>query len=223
MTCRRVLFVACLLGIAAVGRADVVHLKDGREVEGEIRKTPDGWMVIGDGKVTQVTVAEVASIEVKPVITADTAMSRLESLRHAADKLADIQQIIDRYQAFIKQNYDTPAATEARADLQTWRDRLSQGLVKVGDKWVTAAERDAARAQTTQSAVAIHDLINANHIKEVLAPQTRPEPLTIWTRRVSRCFISKVSCNSIRISWRRRERVLSRSSPRSPDHLSDIE
>src|SRR5947209_5384827 len=185
----RFVLIGCLLA-AGVCRADVVHLKDGREVEGEIRKTPDGWMVIGDGKVTQVTAAQVASIEVKPVVTADTAMSRLQSLRHAADKINDLRQIIDRYQTFINQNYDTPAATEARADLQTWRDRLSQGLVKVGDKWVTTAERDAARAQTTQSAVAIHDLSNANHLKEAI-PQI-DKALAIDPQSVSLLYLKGV-------------------------------
>jgi len=190
MNRRFVLVFVGQLAAAGICAADVVHLKNGRDVEGEIRKTPDGWMVISDGKVTQVTAADVASIEVKPVVTADTAMSRLQSLRHATEKMSDLQQIIERYQTFINQNYDTPAATEARADLQAWRDRLSQGLVKVGDKWVTAAERDTARAQLTQSAIAIHDLVKANRIKE--AVQQIDRSLSIDPQNVSLLYLKGV-------------------------------
>ena len=159
-----------LLFAAAPVWADVVHLKDGTSVEGEIKRVNDGFFVTGaDGHITHVTSDKISSIEVKPINTPDRAESRLQSLRRSTETLADPKQAIDRYQAFIKQNANTDAAREAEKDLEVWRDRQSKGLVRVGDKWVTTRERDAMKAQTIGAAIQIHALMKQNRLKDASA------------------------------------------------------
>ena len=92
-----------------------------------------------------------ASIEAKPKTDAATADERLASLRRATDNATDLRQIVDRYRAFVIQFDGTPAADKARVDLQNWQDRLEQGLVKVGDKWVTPDEK----AQIQEKSLAV--------------------------------------------------------------------
>ena len=57
-----------------VAWADVVQLKDGTRLEGEIKRADDGWLVTGeDGKPRFVAGSRVASIEAKPKVTSRTA------------------------------------------------------------------------------------------------------------------------------------------------------
>ena len=162
--------ILLILLIASPAWADVVHLKDGTSVEGEIKRVSDGFFVTGaDGHITHVTSDKISSIEVKPNNTPDRAESRLQSLRRSTETLADPKQAIDRYQAFIKQNANTDAAREAEKDLEVWRDRQSKGLVRVGDKWVTTKERDAMKAQTIGAAIQIHALMKQNRLKDASA------------------------------------------------------
>jgi len=169
----RRLMLVCVCSLAAVlalpALADIIHLKDGSDLEGEIRKVPDGWIVVHEGQITQVTADKVASIEVKPVVTAETAMSRLNSLRRSVDNLSDIKQIIERYQNFISQNRDTPAAKDAAEELKIWRERQAKGLTKMGDRWVNPEERQGLLAHSADLAVQIHDMIKANQTKAASA------------------------------------------------------
>jgi tetratricopeptide (TPR) repeat protein len=171
MNRRLLLVLGCLLLPATVRPlvADVVHLKDGSNVEGEIRKVPDGWIVVHEGTITEIAADKVASIEVKPLLTPDTAMSRLQSLRRSAENTSDIKQIIERYQNFISQNRDTPAAKDAAEELKIWRDRQAKGLSKLGDQWVTPEQRQEVRAHSAEQAIAIHDLVKANQLKAAAA------------------------------------------------------
>jgi tetratricopeptide (TPR) repeat protein len=169
----RRLILVCLGSLGAMlagpAPADIVHLKDGSNLEGEIRKVPDGWIVVHDGQITQVTADKVSSIEVKPLVTADTAMSRLNSLRRSIENISDIKQIIERYQNFISQNRDTPAAKDAAEELKIWRERQSKGLIKMGDRWVTPDERQGLLTRSADLAVQIHDMIKASQIKQAAA------------------------------------------------------
>ena len=92
------LLVLGFLALPCVGLADVVVLKDGTTVEGEIRRTGDGYIVKGaGGAVTNVATDKVERIEVRPSGGADAATARLQSLRRASENMADIKQILDRY------------------------------------------------------------------------------------------------------------------------------
>ena len=159
--------ILLMLLIASPAWADVVHLKDGTSVEGEIKRVSDGFLVTGaDGHITHVPSDKISGIEVKPINSPDKAESRLQSLRRSTETLADAKQAIDRYQGFIKQNAGTDAAHEAEKDLEVWRDRQSKGLVRVGDKWMTPAERQAMQAQSIGAAIQIHGLMKQNRLKD---------------------------------------------------------
>jgi tetratricopeptide (TPR) repeat protein len=157
-----VLVAICLSGLvlAPAARADVIHLKDGSQLEGDITKTPEGWTVRdAAGKVTTVPADRVKSLEAKRETGPDAATQRLASLRRSAEGMDDPKKVIDRYTAFIKQYPETPAAQEAKNDLKAWEDRQAQGMTKVGDKWVTAAERQAIRQDALTDLTTARDLL----------------------------------------------------------------
>src|SRR5690349_13789563 len=91
--------IAAWCGVSAARlAADVVKLKDGTRLEGEIKRTDEGWIVTtGEGKKTLIAFDKVAGIEAKPKTTGDTVESRLTSLRRASEGSNDLKQIIDRY------------------------------------------------------------------------------------------------------------------------------
>src|SRR5688500_9267564 len=151
-SCRQRLLIAAAAlalqgALVASLRADVIHLKDGSRLEGEITKTDAGWVVREpSGKITKVTSDRVRSIEAKRQVGPDDATQRLASLRRSTANLDDIQKILDRYHAFLQQHKGTPAADEARRDADEWEQRLREGREKFGDRWVTPEERESIRA-----------------------------------------------------------------------------
>src|SRR5947209_8450000 len=126
---------AALLVVGCLGVpifADVVHLTDGTSLEGEIKRTPDGYVVTSpDGKMTPVTSDRVQSLEVKKgPAGADTAEQRLGSLRRSVVNLSDPREVVKRFKTFVAQNRNTPAAQGAQKDLVIWQQRADQGLTK---------------------------------------------------------------------------------------------
>src|SRR5690348_5278354 len=126
-------FTVALLGgfiLSSVARADIVTLKDGTRLEGDVKKADGGWTVtMKDGKVITVTVEQVKSISLGGSTTGSTtspaeAMSGLLSLRRSVENVNDVRQIIERFKKFIDMHKDTPSAVEAQKDLATWQDRL---------------------------------------------------------------------------------------------------
>src|SRR3954466_15453444 len=97
------------LAVPPASLADIIRLKDGSTLEGEIKRTDDGWAVTTeDGRRRLVRFDRVASIEARPKgpkAGGDVADQRLASLRRAVDSLTDIRQILERYRTFITQ-YD---------------------------------------------------------------------------------------------------------------------
>ena len=123
--------------------ADVVETKDGSRVEGTIRRVSGGWEVTGAaGKKTIVTDENVKGIEKgAPANPAEAAAGRLAVLRKATEAMADAAQVVDRYEKFIIQYKDAPAAEDARKDLDIWKKRQAEKLVKVGDRWLTPEQQ----------------------------------------------------------------------------------
>jgi tetratricopeptide (TPR) repeat protein len=159
------LVVGCL---SAGAWADVVHLTDGTSVEGEIKRTPDGYVVTSpDGKVTPVTTDRVQSLEVKKgPAGADTAEQRLGSLQRSVVNLSDAKEGVKRFKAFIAQNPNTPAAQQAQKDLIVWQQRADQGLTKVGDQWVTPEQLAELKAKAQEAADALRPLVKAGKVNE---------------------------------------------------------
>lgn len=135
-------FTAVLLGLASAVTADTVILKNGTRLEGEVRRTDAGWTIVAaDGTVSRVSGADVASVELKGDRGDGGAVEKLASLRRAVETQSDLDEIIQRFERFIAANAGTPPADDAARDLATWRDRKARGMVKVGARWMTAAER----------------------------------------------------------------------------------
>jgi tetratricopeptide (TPR) repeat protein len=160
-----VLFMG-VVGLPAA-RADVVHLTDGTTVSGDIKKTDDGWIVTPPGgKPVLISADRVDSIELRPADNPNAAEDRLASLRRAVGNVSDIKIIITRYEAFIQDNPESKAATEAEADLADWRDRQSRGLVKVGTQWVTPEEKADTDHKADLVAEDVRQLLTAGKIKD---------------------------------------------------------
>jgi tetratricopeptide (TPR) repeat protein len=157
-----------VLLLAVVASADIVNLTDGTRIEGKIRKTTDGWAVTQtDGTVVNVDADKVASIEASRTADAvSIAEDRLQSLRRVADHLSDIPEIVSRYQKFIAETGDLKVAAEANKDLQRWQSRLDQGMVKLGDQWISADERRRRRELGQSEAMPAKDLIVNYRYKE---------------------------------------------------------
>lgn len=163
-----VVMVGCwALSAAPAAIADVVRLRDGTAVEGDIQRTEDGWVVVADdGRRRLVPFAAVASIEARPKTGGDAAAQRLVSLRRALDNVSDPRAAIDRYRVFIAQFDGNPAAEQARTDLQVWQDRADKKLVKLGDRWLAADERADLDAKSADAARAAIDLFRQSRLRE---------------------------------------------------------
>lgn len=148
------MFMAALLGAGSLLSADVVHLNDGRILRGDIQREGDEYTITqADGTVTHIPLSSVKRLELSGSQSDATgAAGRLASLRRSSESMADIDQIITRYQQFIAQSANAAIADEARQDLQTWIDRRDRGLVNYHGQWVTVHERDALRQQAEDAA-----------------------------------------------------------------------
>jgi len=156
--------------------ADTLVLKDGSRLEGELKKTADGYdLTDSSGKVQHVKASQVASISVgkSDGASAASAMDRLGSLKRSVESLSDINLIIERYNRFIEQTKDESVVTEARKEVAIWQTRLDQGLVKVAGKWMTTDEQGQILASvgdlSEQARVALSE--NRNKDAEPLIKQ----------------------------------------------------
>src|SRR5438552_3360847 len=115
------LLVVLVLCTPAFG--DVVHLKDGSRLDGDVKKGSAGYVVtLSDGKVQVVAPDQVKSIELAATPgSPDAAKEKLASLRRSVEYLDDVKKIIEKYQRFIEQNAGTSIETDARKDLATWQ------------------------------------------------------------------------------------------------------
>lgn len=156
-----------VLLLVAAARADVVVLKDGTRLEGSLERNEDGYDVTSaDGKVRKLTTAQIKSIEVKPQATPDDAKRRLDSLRRAAENMADAKLAVARYNEYLRQFGKAPQAAEARKDLAEWQDRIDRHMTRAGGKWVTPEELGSLQEQSQEQAVKARELIAQGRLRE---------------------------------------------------------
>jgi Flp pilus assembly protein TadD len=165
---RRFAALILVFGLALTASADVVHLKDGSRLDGDVKKGAAGYTVkMADGTVKTVSSEQVKSIELGATPgSAEAGKQKLDSLRRSVEYLDDPVKIIQRYQRFIEQSANTPIELEARKDLTIWQDRQTRGLVKFANKWVTPAEREQLQEKAFQQADAARKLIKAGKLAE---------------------------------------------------------
>ncbi len=157
--------------LTPLARADVLHRTDGTIIEGDVKKSPEGWVVTdAKGMVTAIPAGEVKSIELRSTIagkgSADAVEARLFSLRRSVENLDNINDVIERYQRFVEQNAGTEVGKAGQKELAVWIDRQSRGLMKVGERWVTQDERAALLAQTFTVVSDARQLIKDGRHKE---------------------------------------------------------
>ncbi len=159
---------ALLLGcLASLATADVVQLTNGMTIEGDVKKSNDGYVVIGaTGKMTNLRADEVQSISISPSTRPAVVMERLASLRRAMENASDINTILDRYQKFIDQAPDEASRKAATEDLAVWKQRQDQGLVKFGNRWIVPADRAKIQEQALALASQGREFMKQGRLKE---------------------------------------------------------
>jgi len=172
-----------ILLLSGVAGADVVHLSDGSTREGTVKRVAGAYELIrADGTVEQIPAGQVKSIELRRTgapapgattapVSADPSLtptdaSTLASLRRSLENVTDPKQAVDRLEAFIERNKQSPVAAVAGADLDVWKDRLDRGLVRAGGKWVTPAEHDVLLAHSVGAADEARQLIKAGRLRD---------------------------------------------------------
>ena len=162
-----------LFAVSAPAFADIIQLKDGSSVTGDIKKTRDGWVVIDDkGKSHNIAADAVKSIEPtrSNVDARIVAMDRLNSLRRSVENLPDIKTVITRFENFIEQNKDNkPIVAEAQKDLAVWKERLDRNMIKVGNRWVGPDEKAKLQEKSLQVVADARDLLKQNKLRESMA------------------------------------------------------
>jgi tetratricopeptide (TPR) repeat protein len=162
-----------LLLFVSVAICDVIILKDGTRIEGDLKRVGDGWTVTtADGKVRTLGADAVRSVQLGsasrggPTAPPSSDAAALASLRRSVEALSDINEIIGRYTRFIEATKDQKLIDEARAEIATWKQRLEQGMVRHGSKWVLPEEVAALAAQATEKAMRARELIRQNRNRE---------------------------------------------------------
>lgn len=154
------LLLACL---ASPALGDVVHLNNGTTLEGQVRRTRDGYIITdASGKVTTITSTDVTSIELKkPAPGRDAAAEQLESLRRSLERVADPAVAVQRYAKFISEHPGSPAAAQAGQEMGQWQERADKGLRRVGKRWGTKDELVRILSEVDQAAGQAAGLIGA--------------------------------------------------------------
>lgn len=161
--------VLSILLLATMLRADTVTLNDGTTLDGDVKRTNDGFTVkLADGSSRTVNPRDVKSLSIGGGSShgEQGASASLSSLRRAVENLNDIDAIITRYQRFIDANKTTAAGHDAEADLQMWQQRKADGFVHHGGHWVRPDEVAALVGKANDLVEDARDLLRSNKIKE---------------------------------------------------------
>jgi len=169
---KRCFVIVALAGLAAAPLVwgDVVVLKDGSRIEGDVKKNPAGYVVtLPGGQLKFLGPDEVKALEAGPTSGPNSetaAQAKLASLRRSVEVLDNPVKIIERYQKFIEQNAGSSIESDARQDLATWQERQKQGLIKYNNRWVTSVEKAAMQEKGLRDADAIRKLLKQARLAE---------------------------------------------------------
>lgn len=158
--------VAMVTGLPRAS-ADVLHLKDGTSLEGDVKRNNDGWVVISNaGKMTYVTPEQLKSIQMTPATNPSAATERLTSLRRSVDNMTDLKLIIDRYTRFLDTAGDDNIKAIAEEDLAKWKQRQQQGMVKLGTQWIAPSEKARVQEEALGLANQGREYVKQGRLKE---------------------------------------------------------
>jgi Flp pilus assembly protein TadD len=192
-TLRNLLLFVILLMTVPVW-ADVILLKDGRRLEGDLKRTGEGWTIsTPDGKSQFFAADAVKSVELVPGRgngDASTAGAALASLRRSVEALSDINQIIDRYQRLIDSAKDPKVMADARSDLAVWQERKKNNFVKYGARWVSPDDISAMVLQSSMLADQARELMRQT--RWVDAEQVLQQALSTDPRNAAALYLRGV-------------------------------
>ncbi len=178
----RLLAAIICLAASAPAFGDIVHLKDGTSLEGDVKRSDDGWIVLVPGKApVRISGDKVQSIELKPAGDNNprVAAEHLASLRRSVESLVDVKEVLSRYQRFVDQNKDPAVLADAKKDMAVWQSRLDTGMIKVGQKWILPADRAKLVDQAAVLADNARQLMKQGRFKEaepMLVEATADDP-----------------------------------------------
>lgn len=158
-----------LVAVAGLLRGDVIVLRDGSRIEGQVRRSDGGWTVtLSDGSTVLVDSADVRSLEMTPATrpSDDVALARLSSLRRSVENLTDPRIVVERYRQYLELNDGTPAAEQAKQDLKLWQERADRGLRKHGGRWLEPAQLEQVVLEQNRSALEARALIKAGRTRD---------------------------------------------------------
>jgi Flp pilus assembly protein TadD len=172
-----IVFLATTVAAACLAGGDVVILKDGTRLEGDVKRGSDGWLItLPDGTTRTVASGAVRSIELGassgptsgPARGSESAAAELglASLRRSVEALSDLNQIIQRYERFIENTRDARIVAEAQIDLSMWRQRRDRGLVKYGNQWISPQQVQSLQSQATSLAIEARQQMRQNRLRE---------------------------------------------------------
>lgn len=147
---------AAVAGMAlSQSRGDVLTLRDGTRVEGDVKREGDDWAVYGaNGQKVTYKSGDVVGLEMGRATGATSLAENLASLRRSADSATDAGRMVDRYRTFIEMNKGSVIESDARGDLSMWEDRAAKGMVKIGNVWLEPGKAAEVRAGASESAKA---------------------------------------------------------------------
>ena len=181
---RPALTVAACLAAVSVAAADVVTLRDGSEIEGDVRRVGDGYEITtADGDVRTVPTYDVAGLRRggRAGGAATDAEAALSSLKRTVLHLDDLAEIVARYDRFLDQfgDRDADLRTDAQAERDKWQRRLAEGRVRFRGKWVTPAAQRLLAKRALDEVNKVRLLIKAGDDDEArrqLRVRLRAEP-----------------------------------------------
>ena len=152
-------FLATILVLAAPAVADTVHLRDGRTVDGTLKRNDaTSWVVLAAGR-KPVVVADVDVASIVLTARPATEAGRLDAVRRSVAHVDIAADALDRYRRLIAAGGDPATLATARSEMAVWQDRADRGLVRLGDRWVIPAAREQAQADA---------LVTANHARQAI-------------------------------------------------------
>ncbi|MEM6562646.1 MAG: tetratricopeptide repeat protein, partial [Planctomycetota bacterium] len=162
----RVVGLLLVLVLVGTASADVVVLRDGTELVGEIKRTRGGYDVtLADGTQRFVPDADVQTLRIGGGEATSDVDVQLTNLRRSVEPLDDLALIIERYRDFLARH---PDADAAREELARWEQWQAEGRVRFNDDWVTPDEQRRRATENLEAINEIRGLVKSGQSKQAM-------------------------------------------------------
>lgn len=183
-----------LLGTAGIAAADVVELKDGTTLTGDVKREDRRWLItLQDGTVRRISADDVKSVNVsgatsRPVIEATQAS--LNALHRQVESTTQPSEAISKYDKFLARPSEPAIMEQAREELAVWVDRRDRKLVRIGDNWLTPEQVRESRQRIMPRIDEARQLLDEGRISR--AEQIIEEVLAIDPANISAMYLKGI-------------------------------